>query len=259
MGFKSVTMALVITTINIGICLSNYIYCRKRLNINIKYNGFDQKLFKTIFGYSFFIFLGVMVDKINWSLDQFILGLVSGTTAISLYAVASSINNLFVNLSTGISGVMLPKVSKMVANKATNQDLTNEFIKVGRIQYYLIFLLASGIVLFGKQFIIAWAGIDYEKSYYITIALVLPICIPLIQNLGISIMQAKNMHKFRSILLGLIAILNILISIPLAKIYGGLGCAIGTGLSLLVGNGVIINIYYHHKVGINVIEFTCFT
>ena len=68
-------------------------------------------------------------------------------------------------------------------------------------------------------------------------------------------MQAKNMHKFRSVLLAIIALANIAISIPLAKMYDGIGSAIGTSISLIVGNVIILNIYYHKKVGINVLKF----
>ena len=255
LGYKSITMTVVITVVNIIVLLSNYFYCKKKLGVNIKFMGFDKKLFKTIFSYSFFIFLGVIVDKVNWSVDQFVLGAVSGTIAVSLYSVASQINTLFVNLSGAMSGVLLPKISKMIAKKASDKEMTNEFIKVGRIQYLIIFLMVSGFTLFGKEFIMAWAGKDFVTSYYIAVILILPLCVPLIQNLGISIMQAKNMHKFRSILLALIAIANIFISIPLAKAYGGIGSAIGTSLSLIIGNIIILNIYYHKKVGINVIEF----
>ena len=255
LGYKSITMTAVITIVNIIVLLSNYFYCKKKLGVNIKFMGFDKKLFKMIFSYSFFIFLGVIVDKVNWSVDQFVLGAVSGTIAVSLYSVASQINTLFVNLSCAMSGVLLPKVSKMIAKKASDEEMTKEFIKVGRLQYLIIFLMASGFTLFGKEFIMAWAGKNFATSYYIAVILILPLCVPLIQNLGISIMQAKNMHKFRSILLALIAIANIFISIPLAKAYGGIGSAIGTSLSLIIGNIIILNIYYHKKVGINVIEF----
>lgn len=254
-GYKSITMTLVITVVNIFVLLSNYIYCRKKLNIKIRFMGFDKILFKTVFGYSIWIFLGVIVDKINWSVDQFVLGAVSGTIAVSLYSVASQINTLFINLSTAVSGVLLPKMSKMVASKADNKAITEEFIKVGRIQYFIIFLLASGFTLLGNEFMITWAGKDFQQAYYIALILIIPLCIPLIQNLGVSIMQAKNMHKFRSILLFCIAIANIFISIPLAKLYGGIGSAIGTSISLIIGNVIILNIYYYKKVGINVVKF----
>ena len=255
LGYKAIAMTVVITIVNIIVLLSNYTFCKKKLNINIKFMGFDKNLFKTILGYSIWIFLGVIVDKVNWSVDQFVLGSVAGTVAVSIYSAASTINSLFVNLSTAINSVLLPKMSKMVAKNASNEEITNEFIKVGRIQYLIIFLMCSGLVMFGKEFFIAWVGEKYINSYYIAIILIIPLCVPLIQNLGISIMQAKNMHKFRSLLLFFIAIANIGISIPLAKAYQGIGSAIGTSLSLIIGNIIIINIYYYKKVGINVIKF----
>ena len=106
-----------------------------------------------------------------------------------------------------------------------------------------------------RNFFLAWVGDGFITSYYIAIILIIPLCIPLIQNLGISIMQAKNMHKFRSIMLFLIAIANIAMSIPLAKLYQGIGSAIGTSVSLIIGNIIVINIYYYKKVGIDVIRF----
>ena len=51
----------------------------------------------------------------------------------------------------------------------------------------------------------------------------MPAIVPLSQNIGISIIQAMNKHKFRSIVYLAIAILNIIISIPLAKQYAGIG------------------------------------
>lgn len=255
MGYKAVAMTIVITIINVSILVSNYLFCRKKLNIKIKFRGFDKKLFKVILGYSIWIFIGVIVDKANWSVDQFILGSVAGTVAVSLYSAAATVNHLFINLSTAISSVLLPKVSKMIAKKSSDEELTNEFIKVGRIQYLIVFLMASGLTLFGKEFFIAWVGKKFITSYYIAIILIIPLCLPLIQNLGISIMQAKNMHKFRSIVLFMIAVANVAISIPLAKLYGGIGSAIGTSLSLIIGNVIIMNIYYQKKVGINVIKF----
>ncbi len=255
LGYKAIAMTIVLTIVNIIVLLSNYNFCRKKLHIKIKFLGFDKELFKVILGYSIWIFLGVIVDKVNWSVDQFVLGSVAGTVAVSVYSAASTMNHLFINLSSAVNTVLLPKMSKMVAKKVSNEEITKEFIKVGRIQYFVIFLMCSGLVMFGKEFFIAWVGKEFINSYYIAIILIIPLCIPLIQNLGISIMQAKNMHKFRSLLLFFIAIANIAISIPLAKAYQGIGSAIGTSLALIIGNIIIINIYYQKKVGINVIKF----
>ncbi len=82
----------------------------------------------------------------------------------------------------------------------------------------------------------------------IALLLIIPVTIPLIQNLGIEIQRARNMHKFRSWVYLFIALGNIAITIPLVKHYGGLGAALGTALALVIGNIFIMNWYYHARV-----------
>ena len=41
----------------------------------------------------------------------------------------------------------------------------------------------------------------------------------------------------------------------LSRRWGGLGCAAGTALSLFIGNGVAINLYYWKRVGIDIPGF----
>jgi O-antigen/teichoic acid export membrane protein len=154
--------------------------------------------------------------------------------------------------STSLSGVFFPKISMMVENNASIVEFTSLMIKVGRIQYMILSFIISGFVLFGKAFINLWAGNNYSDAYYIVLIVMIPFTIDLIQNVGISILQAKNLHGFRSIVFILIAVLNILVSIPLAKAYGGVGCAIATGISLIIGNFLIMNIYYHRRIGLNI-------
>ena len=51
------------------------------------------------------------------------------------------------------------------------------------------------------------------------------------------------------------AISNLFISIPLARAYGGVGAATGTAVSLLICNVLIMNWYYHKKIGLDIIYF----
>lgn len=255
LGYKSIALTIVITTVNISVLLSYYFYCKIKLKITIKYCGFDIKLFKNIFSYSFFIFLNVIVDKINWSTDQVVLGIFAGTAAVSIYSVAGKINELFIRLSSAISGVLFPKVAKMVASNAEDEEISNVFIKTGRLQFYVIFLLVSGFVLFGKEFFVTWVGKEFVESYYVALFLILPLSVPLIQNIGISILQAKNIHRFRSLLYLVVAIANVLISVILTKKFGAIGAAAGTAISLIIGNIIIINIYYYKKAKIDIPKF----
>lgn len=255
MGYKSVGMAMVTTFINILYIVVNIYYCFKVLKIKIKFKNIDISLFKEIFGYSFFVFLNMIVDKIYWGTDQVILGIVSGTTMVSIYAIGSQLNTYYMTFSTAISGVFLPRITQMVTRNSSDEELSNLFIKIGRIQYLILAFIICGFILIGQEFIDIWAGQGYYMSYYIALAVMFPLTIPLIQNLGISILQAKNMHKFRSNLYIVIALFNVIISIPLAKLLGGFGCAIASGICFFIGNGVIMNIYYYKKINIDIPKF----
>lgn len=255
MGYKSIAMTVVLTIANLSCLLINMIVCLSKLNVKLKFKGFDFILLKEIFAYSFYIFLNEVIDKANWSVDRFILGSVCGTVVTAIYSVAGQINSLFMNFSTAISGVMLPKITKMEDSKASNEEFTKVFVQTGRIQYLLMALILTGFIIFGQTFINLWAGPGYETAYKIACILMIPLIVPLIQNVGLSILQAKNLYKYRTIIFFFIAILNTVSSIFLAKYYGGVGAAIGTSAALILGQIIILNIYYHVKVGINMIEF----
>ncbi|OOP73822.1 teichoic acid transporter [Clostridium beijerinckii] len=255
LGYKSIGMVVVTTVLNITCLLINMWYCLKKLKVKVYFKNFDFSLLREIIGYSFYIFLNIIVDKINWSADQVILGAVSGTVAVAIYSVASQINGYYLSFSTAISGVFLPKVTAMVTKKASNKELSDLFIKIGRIQYIIMAYILGGFLLVGQNFINIWAGKDYSSAYYITAILIIPVTVPLIQNLGISLLQAQNRQKFRSIAYILVAIINIGLSIPLARIYGGIGCAIGTAIGLIIGNIVLMNIYYYKEIHIDIPQF----
>lgn len=255
LGFKSIGMVIANTIINILFIWINVFYCFMILKIKVRFKNFDIDILREIMNYSFYIFIAIIVDKIYWSTDQFILGIVSGSTAIAIYSIGSQINMYYMQFSTSISGMFLPRITSMVVNKANDDELTNIFIKVGRIQYIILSLILSGFILFGREFVYIWAGEGYIQSYYIALILITPFTIPLIQNIGLSILQAKNMHKFRSKVYFWIAIGNLIISVPLAKQLGGIGSAIGTAIAMIIGNIIIINIYYYKKVNLDIIRF----
>lgn len=251
MGFGSVGMVLVTTFLTIAVLISNIYYCLKKIHCQFCFHGLQFSLLKEMWGFTFFIFLNQIVDQINWSVDKFLLGRLSGTGAVAIYGVGSQINTLYLQFSASISNVFVPKVNRIVAETDNDNELTKLFTKVGRVQFIIMALILSGFVFFGKSFIGFWAGTKYSESYYVTLLLIFPVTIPLIQNIGIEIQRAKNKHRTRSVVYFFVALVNIFISIPLVRNYGPLGAAFGTTISLVAGNVLFMNWYYHNKLGIN--------
>lgn len=255
MGYKSVAMVSVSTVLSLAAFIVTMVFCRRKLGMKFCFKDFNFNLLKDIWIFSFFIFLNMIIDQANWTVDKFVLGIFRGVAAVAVYGVAGQLNTYFIQFSVSISSVFVPRVNRLVAEADDNTELTKLFIKVGRAQFVIVALIVTGLIFFGRQFITAWAGSGYENAYYITLLLVIPASVSLIQNLGIEIQRAKNMHKFRSVVYIIIAAINVACSIPLAKFYGGIGAAWGTCGAMIIGNGLIMNVYYHKKIGLDIIRF----
>lgn len=254
-GYRAIAMVIVQTVFNVATLIINYCYCRYRLRIKMYFRKFKWGFLKEVAIYSFWILLNVIMDKIYWSTGQFVLGAVSGTIAVSIFAVAIQLQGMYMQFSSAISSVFLPKVTAMVTNSSSDKDLSDLFIRTGRIQYVVMCFILSGFIVFGKPFIQLWAGMEYSESYIITLLFFVALLIPLIQNLGITILQAKNQMKFRSILYIIIAVFALAFEILFAKLWGGIGCAIAIAGALFIGQGLVMNIYYYKKQHIDIVTF----
>ena len=247
MGYGSVMLVIVTTGITLVRFAVNVWFCFCRLKIPVSFHGFRWGLLREIAVFSSFLLLNMVIDQINWNVDKLILGHTNGTGEIAVYGVASQFNSLFLTFSTTISSVFSPRVNRIAAEDSPHVQatFTDLMARVGRIQWMILGLLTGGFIVFGKYFIThIYAGPTYERAYENALLLVIPVLIPLIQNIGIEMQQALNKHQFRSIIYLLIAISNVAVSIPLAQRWGAVGAAMGTAISLLVGNGLIMNIFY---------------
>ncbi|SHK89533.1 oligosaccharide flippase family protein [Fibrobacter sp. UWB12] len=254
-GYKAIAMVVVTTIFNILTLGINLWYCKHNLKIKLIFFKFQWTFLKEVSIYSFWIFLNAIMDCIYWSSGQIILGAIAGTTVVAVYAIAIQLQTFYMNFSTAINGVLLPKMTALVVQGDNKVIISDIFIKIGRIQYCVMALILSGFILFGQQFINLWAGEGYSQAYTIALLFFIPLTIPLIQNMGIIILQARNQMKFRCLLYLGISVASLALQIPLARKYGGIGCAISVALALAIGQGIVMNVYYQRIQKINIIKF----
>lgn len=259
-GYKSVALAIVTVSISVFVDALYFLYVLFVLKQKFLFKGFEKGLLCSLFGFTFFIALNLIVDEVNSNLDKVLLTRYNGTASASVYSVGYTLYNFYRQFSTSVSGVFAPKVHQIYHQNKENittlrKNFTDLFISVGRVQFLILALVASGFVFFGKPFIYFWAGKGYQNAYYVGLLLILPSTIALVQNLGLEIQRAENNHKFRSLAYLIMAFVNVLLTIWLCQIYGEVGAAIGTAISLVLANGVIMNFYYHKACHINVFAF----
>ena len=263
-GFGSLGLVVTTTTISILVDIINITFCFTKLKMRFKLGKIESGLGKELFVFTFFIAINQIIDQINWQTDKIILGKMINSTAVAVYSVASTINSMYIHFSTAISYIYTPTIHKIyTANdppEKINEHLTKVFIDVGRVQFFILMLILTGFIFFGQYFLKIWMGHEYTNSelsviYTLCLLLMASSTVPLIQNLGIEIQRAKDKHKFRSIVYLIVAILNVALSIFFCYKWGVIGVTVGTLFSNITGTFIIMNIYYHKKVDINIPKF----
>lgn len=260
MGFRSIAMVSVIVSVSLAVDVVYCIYCRRFLHMRFKFRGIEKGLLKSLLTFTSFIAICVIVDQINNHMGKFLLGRFSGTRAVAVYAVAYTLYSYYSSISYYVSNVFTPRIHNIVNSTNDSKDeqrrlVTELFTKIGRIQFLLLALIATGLVLFGKAFIEFWAGSEYSESYSVIVILVILTFTSLIQNSGVEIQCAKGEHKFRSYAYVIMALLNLTIAIVLCPRFGVIGAALGMGIATFLINGVAMNIQYYQKCNIDILSF----
>lgn len=253
LGFGALAVALIDLGISVFMLIASAGYCFLRLRERFRLTRIDKRELVEIASFSAAILLQAIINQINNSMDNVILGAtVSDKAVITMYSSALSIYVIYNSILSVFSGLLLPEATRMVMNRSTGEEMTDLVIKIGRIQATIAVGVVCAFAIAGKDFVRLWIGEAYVRAYDVVLMLMIPVTIPLVQNTCITILDAQLKRFFRSAILALMAGLNFVVSVILVQFMGFWGTALGTALSLIVGHGILMNIYYQRVVKLNV-------
>ena len=252
-GWGVIAVALVDLLNNLVVFLAYFLYATLRLHERPKLHAFDRQEMREIALFSVAILLQTIVNQVNNNVDIMILGaLESQKEIITMYSSALTIYTVYNSMITVFSTVYFPQTAKLVTRGCTATELTDLVIKPGRMQAMIATAIIFGFAFLGKDFITLWIGEKYINAYYVTLMLLIPVTIPLVENVCISIMDAQMKRMVRSVVLVVMAGINVILTLIGVHWIGFWGAALGTVISLLIGHVIIMNVYYQKWMGIQV-------
>ena len=254
LGFKSVAIVATDLALSAFVLFFNMFFGMGKLRERIRFHYWDKVMFKSSLLFSAAILLQTIINQVNQNLDSVILGVMTDSKTVALYSVGLVIYTTYNSVSSVISGLFTPAATRLVASNASPLELTDFVSRIGRYQLILVGAVLSGFILFGKEFILYWLGETYRPVYGVVLWLIIPTTIPLIQSAYQAILDAKMKRMSRSVILTVMAVINVVVSVLLIRKIGYIGAAVGTAISILLGHGVIMNIYLYKVIKLNVIK-----
>lgn len=237
--------------------LACHIWATRRFGMApVRYVGWDWKLFRELFVFTFAIFVTAVINQFNSNVDNLVLGTYSTLTAVGLYSSVTQIYTAYGTLSTAVQGVFAPQINRKVFQKRSDTEITESLVLPSRLQIIVLLLVLTGFIHFGDTFLSLWLGDAYStdalrEAYMVGLLLLGSATWQLFQNSTTAVLKAKNMLHGKIWITSAATAVNFVITILLVPRYGMLGAALGTAVSLLLGYGVAANIYYSAVVGIS--------
>lgn len=255
LGFGILAIVIIDTVTNLIHAAIRYGYIRKYLDIIFKIRLPNKYTLYEIFVYSFFIALNVIVNQINWRVDNLIVGTLTDSKTLGIFNIGSQLVLSFIAFASAISNIFTPKIVQMVKQGVSSELLMTQLSIIGKYQMFVLGYVFVAFCYFGELFITLFVGAEFLAAFWVAFIPMVPFMFVLAQTSTNAVLQALNKHKMRSLVLLLTAIFNILISIFLVKHMGMLGAAWGTAIALFVGELLLVNIYLYYEIKLNMLEF----
>lgn len=252
---------LAIVTVNFAMTvffgMVSIVYVIFILKIVPRFHKISMSFIKEIVGFSTFVFIQMIATQINSMIDQILIGALVSNAAVILgvYAVGAQINVYFQSLSSSINGVLMPGVVRIVENGASSSQLLDEMVRIGRMVLMFLGIIWGVFLVIGDKFIILWAGEKNAQAYIVACILITPMLLTLVQSIGSQILWAKNKHKLQACLKILVAVLNIFLTVLLIKWNPLMGASIGTAISIIFGDIIVMNVVFSKYIGISMKEY----
>jgi len=250
----SIGIVILDTIMNILLIIANAYYVLNVIKINVKFKGINKELLKEIFSYSFWIFLIALTHLFQWRSGQLALGITINTSVVAIYGIGVMLGGFFGAFGAAISGVFLPKATHMVVSNNSPTKLTNMMIRIGRISLIVLLYILGAFILYGQEFIILWLGNDYIDSWFVALMIMLIMTFSFSQSFGNSILEARKMIRFRALFFLTSLIIGTFTGALLSIRFSIKGMIAGIIIAMFI-NQIGINIYYKHKIHLEITRF----
>lgn len=233
-----------------SVFLFTLLFCIVKLRAKFVFKYFDKNVFKFITPLCLAMLLQTLVNSANGSLDKFLISIMMTPDDVSIYAIAMTMFSMFSSVGCIPLSMYMPQVAGNMKNGMDGKELTEMLVQPCRLNTLILSVLAFGIVVVGKEFLVMVYGSIYSESWLYALIVIFPMLFNMYNGVIITVMDVLNKRHIRSFILMFTTILNVIMTIIGIKIIGMLGAAIATGVSLVLQT-IILNIYYKKKMNID--------
>jgi Membrane protein involved in the export of O-antigen and teichoic acid len=194
---------------------------------------------REVTGFSAFILLIDIANKVNYSTDTIVIGAFMGTVAITIWAVSQRLITTVQNLTSQLAGSLFPIIVDF-ATLGDGERLRRVFVQGTRITLAMVLPMVVGLVMLAEPLVQAWVGPNFQGSVAIIYALALAVTMRVGTSTASMLLKGAGQHRLVAVSNLTMALANLILSIVLVRWLGLMGVALGTLIPIVLGAGAVI-------------------
>jgi O-antigen/teichoic acid export membrane protein len=209
--------------------------------VRVRLGDFDRATVRRIFSFSMYVLLLGAGARLSFETDALVIGAVLGVAAIPFYAVANSLVVYLMDFSIAIAAVVSPMATKL-NTEGRREELTAMFLKWSKISLSLTLMAGLFLIVLGPRFIGWWIAPDFEKPSGVVLEILMVSCFGFLPVRGVALPLLMGLGKPRTPTIAFLGagVLNLILSLALARPLGLAGVAIGTAIPNLLFAAVVL-------------------
>lgn len=220
-----------------------WIVIKKQITLKINWKYSDFLLYKDIFGFSIWVTISSLAQRLVFNITPSILGAVASSAAIAVFGIVTIIEGYTYTITTAMNGMFMPKISRIYERGGEKDELMPLMLSVGKFQYAINGLIVAGFAVVGKEFINLWMGTTYLDAYYGILLIIIPGLFfnsMQIANTAMVVRKKVNLQAWVNLGMGIV---NVLLSIILSSYFEVIGACISIAIAYMLRAVVLLIIY----------------
>ena len=259
LGYGLYALISVHAIVGILVVIFKFIIIRKDVPMRANWKYSDSALYKEIFSFSIWVTIASLAQRLIFNITPTVLGVTSGTEAIAVFGIVTTIEGYTYTITTAINGMFMPKISKEYATEGEDEQRAAErlnalFINVGRFQYVLNGLIVVGFAVLGRSFIALWMGDGFDQAYVGILLVIIPGLFFNSLQIANTAMIVRKKVKLQAIINIITGCTNIVLSFILSYFIGVLGSCISIFVAYML-RAIILNVVTRKVLKFDIKEF----
>jgi O-antigen/teichoic acid export membrane protein len=209
---------------------------------------------RTLFSFSAYSFVAQVANILKFQVDNMVVAGVVGLAAVTHYSVGGKLARSYMDTVFSLLGAFVSVFSRKEGAK-DYEGLRRTFLFATRLSICLSSFIGFGLLAWGRPFIARWMGPAYLDGYTCLMALVPGLLVALWQSPSGALMYGISRHRFLAFTSVIEGIVNLALSILLARKYGIVGVALGTSIPMLLSKIFVQPMYVCRVAQIPISEY----